>query len=66
LRGLRISDLVQIQVVMSAVSLALKKKKFDDPVYDDDEVEALMKYMQLETYQEFQRIIEGIRPQILK
>lgn len=52
---------------MSAPSLALeKKKKFDDPVYSDDEVEALMKYMQLETYQEFQKIIEGIRPQIFR
>ena len=51
---------------MSALSLALKKERFEDPVYSDNEVEALMKCMQLETYQEFQKIIEGIRPQIFR
>jgi hypothetical protein len=51
---------------MAAVTWAPMKKKFEDPVYSDEEIEALMRYMQLETYQEFQKIIDGLRPKIFR
>lgn len=43
---------------MKHIQVTLDKKKYNNPEYDDNTVECLMKYLELESYEQFEDFLE--------